>query len=96
MALGKSGLGKGLEALFPSNVDVNNLSQSNRNKKVEDGIIELKLTEIEPDVNQPRKTFDDEKIQKCKYEDTKSYQITKLFLTSKELILRELLDKYNK
>ncbi len=61
MALNKSGLGKGLEALFPSNVDVNNLSQGSKIK--EDGIIELKINDIEPDVNQPRKTFDDEKLE---------------------------------
>lgn len=60
MALGKSGLGKGLEALFPSNVDVDNLGQTG---KKEDGVIELKVNEIEPDLNQPRKTFDDDKIQ---------------------------------
>ena len=61
MALGKSGLGKGLEALFPSNVDVQNLGQNI--SKSDEGVIELKLNEIEPDINQPRKTFDDEKLQ---------------------------------
>ena len=61
MALGKGGLGKGLEALFPSNVDVDSLSQTNR--KNDEGIIELKINEIEPNVNQPRKSFDDDKIQ---------------------------------
>lgn len=63
MALGKGGLGKGLEALFPSNVDVENLAQSNKKTEVEDGIIELKINEIEPDIKQPRKTFDDDKLQ---------------------------------
>ena len=61
MALGKSGLGKGLDALFPSNVDVNNLAQPI--SKNNDGVIELKVNDIEPDVNQPRKTFDDEKLE---------------------------------
>ena len=61
MALGKGGLGKGLEALFPSNVDVDSLAQTS--KKNDEGIIELKINEIEPNVNQPRKLFDDDKIQ---------------------------------
>lgn len=61
MALGKGGLGKGLEALFPSNVDVDSLAQTS--KKSDEGIIELKINEIEPNVNQPRKLFDDDKIQ---------------------------------
>ena len=48
MAMGKGGLGKGLEALFPSNVDVNNLGQTI--KSTDEGVIELKLNEIEPDI----------------------------------------------
>ncbi len=53
----KGGLGKGLEALFPSNVNVDVLGSSSK-----DTVIELKLNEVEPDVNQPRKSFDDEKL----------------------------------
>ena len=60
MALGKSGLGKGLEALFPSNVDVGTLGDVSR--ETSEKIIEMKINEIEPNVNQPRKSFDDEKI----------------------------------
>jgi ParB family chromosome partitioning protein len=58
--MAKSGLGKGLETLFPSNVDVNSLG--NVSRETNEKIIELKVKEIEPDVNQPRKTFDDEKL----------------------------------
>ena len=60
MALGKSGLGKGLEALFPSNVDVDSLGGAvpTTNEK----IVEMKINDIEPNVNQPRKVFDDDKI----------------------------------
>lgn len=57
----KGGLGKGLEALFPSNVDIDNLGMANAKK--ENRVVELKLNEIEPDTNQPRKSFDDEKLQ---------------------------------
>lgn len=61
MALGKSGLGKGLEALFPSNVDVDLLGGESLNGKSEK-VIEMKINEIEPNVNQPRKAFDNDKI----------------------------------
>ena len=37
-------------------------------------------------------SFDGEKVSPCQYEDTSGYQITKLFLQRKELILKELLD----
>jgi len=53
----KGGLGKGLDALFPSNVNVDYLSSDSNDK-----VIELKINEVEPNVNQPRKSFDEEKI----------------------------------
>ena len=59
MAMGKSGLGKGLEALFPSNVDVDSLGGT---KTTNEKIVEMKINEIEPDINQPRKMFDEEKL----------------------------------
>ena len=61
MALGKGGLGKGLDALFPSNVDINTLGGDVSHETWEK-IIEMKINDIEPNVNQPRKNFDDEKI----------------------------------
>lgn len=61
MALGKGGLGKGLDALFPSNVDINTLGGAVSHETSEK-IIEMKINDIEPNVNQPRKNFDDEKI----------------------------------
>lgn len=61
MALGKSGLGKGLEALFPSNVDVETLGGEEFGKNSEK-IIEMKINDIEPNRNQPRKVFDEEKL----------------------------------
>ena len=53
----KGGLGKGLDALFPSNVNVDVLSSDSK-----DVIVELKINDVEPNVNQPRKIFDDEKL----------------------------------
>ncbi len=58
MASIKSGLGKGLEALFPSNVNVDILSNDSK-----DAVIELKINDVEPNINQPRKSFDDEKLE---------------------------------
>lgn len=46
----KSGLGRGLDSLF----DQNNTDADN--------ILELKISEIEPNKNQPRRTFDDASI----------------------------------
>ena len=81
MALGKSGLGKGLDALFPSNVDVNNLAQTTI--KTNDGVIELKLNDIEPDINQPRKTFDDDKIDELA-ESIKEHGVIQPIIVSKK------------
>ena len=61
MALGKGGLAKGLDALFPSNVDINTLG-GDVSHETSEKIIEMKINDIEPNVNQPRKNFDDEKI----------------------------------
>ena len=53
----KKSLGKGLEALFGEEIEnqIDNIS----NKK---SIMELKLSQIEPNIDQPRKNFDEEKI----------------------------------
>jgi len=56
---GKTGLGKGLDALF-----ANNIANVAVEEKIQDGesIVKLKLIEVEPNKNQPRVRFDDEKI----------------------------------
>ena len=53
----KGGLGKGLDALFPSNVNIDILSTDSK-----DAVVQLKISEVEPDINQPRKDFDEQKI----------------------------------
>lgn len=57
---GKTGLGKGLDALFASNI-----ANVVEEEKVREGesIVNLKLIEVEPNKNQPRIKFDDEKIE---------------------------------
>lgn len=53
----KGGLGKGLDALFPSNVNLDVLSTDSK-----DTIVELKINDVEPNENQPRKFFDNDKL----------------------------------
>ncbi len=48
----KTGLGKGIGSLFPSDVTLT----------PDDGVLELNINQIEPNKNQPRKTFDAEKL----------------------------------
>ncbi len=51
----KKGLGKGIGALLNTDTVIDNVLDKN-------GITELKITDIEPNKNQPRRKFDDEKI----------------------------------
>lgn len=50
--MAKNGLGKGLDALFAEDT-----------QKEESGVIEVKITEVMPNKNQPRKSFDEEKLE---------------------------------
>ncbi len=52
----KTGLGKGLEALFADNNDINEIQEGER-------ILNLKITEVEPNREQPRKHFDNEALE---------------------------------
>ena len=54
---GKTGLGKGLDALFANNIAAEEQIQAG------ESIVNLKLIEVEPNKNQPRIKFDDEKIE---------------------------------
>lgn len=54
----KTGLGKGLDALFSMPVEENVEISANQ-----DGIVKLNINEIEPNVNQARKIFDEESIE---------------------------------
>lgn len=49
----KIGLGKGMGSLFSENESI----------LPESGILELNITQVEPNANQPRKTFDNEKLE---------------------------------
>lgn len=59
----KRGLGKGLDSLFESTdeeVEKNSVTENSGQKK---GVITLKINSVEPNRDQPRKNFDDEKLE---------------------------------
>lgn len=78
----KGGLGRGLEALFPSNVDIGSLSKDVSHETSEK-VIEMKLNEIEPDINQPRKVFDDEKLEELS-ESIKEHGVLQPIIVTKK------------
>ena len=59
--MAKKGLGKGLGALFET--DVQNVFETSDEKTSSDNIVMLKLSKVEPNKEQPRKVFDEEKLE---------------------------------
>ncbi len=60
MAKSSKGLGRGLDALFDDIEDVKTVT--NKSNKL-DEVVEIKISEIEPMLNQPRKVFDEKKLE---------------------------------
>lgn len=60
----KKGLGKGLDSLIPMNGDEElNIAKKSKNAdKTEGGIILLKINDVSPNRNQPRKTFNEDTL----------------------------------
>ena len=59
----KTGLGKGLNALFAETLE-DDVEEVNVEEKIEGEIVQtLKITEVEPNRNQPRKQFDEEALE---------------------------------
>lgn len=80
----KTGLGKGLDALFsssPLEEEINDIS-SEEIKDFEK-IHQIKITEIEPNKNQPRRTFNDESIDELA-ESIKKYGVIQPIIVSKK------------
>lgn len=61
MAMKKTGLGKGLEALFKDNELTE--EEENKIKNGEEIVQNIKIIEIEPNRNQPRRTFNNETLE---------------------------------
>ena len=76
----KTGLGKGLDALFSSNIA--NISEEEKIKEGE-AIVNLKLIEVEPNKNQPRMNFNDEKIEDLA-ESIKEYGVIQPIIVTKK------------
>ncbi len=62
MAVKKRGLGKGLDALIVQGSEVFEEEKVAVQEEVKDGIIMMDIYKVEPDREQPRKEFDEEKI----------------------------------
>lgn len=71
----KTGLGKGLDALFANNID-----EEIRENEV---IQKLKITEVEPNRNQPRKNFDEEALDELS-ESIKRYGVIQPIIVVKK------------
>ena len=72
-----TGLGKGLDALFSNNIE--------EEEKIKEGenIINLKIIDVEPNKNQPRITFDDEKIEELS-NSIKEYGVIQPIIVTKQ------------
>lgn len=78
----KTGLGKGLDALFADN----NLLQDEEENKIKDGeeiVKKIKIIEIEPNRDQPRKIFDNETLEELA-ESIKKYGVIQPIIVNKK------------
>ena len=72
----KTGLGKGLDALFANNI--------NETVGEEEKVLSLKITEVEPNREQPRKYFDEESLEELANSIKKYGLIQPIIVTKKE------------
>lgn len=72
----KTGLGKGLDALFANNIESEEIKE---NEVIE----KLKITEVEPNRNQPRKNFDEEALDELS-ESIKRYGVIQPIIVVKK------------
>ena len=77
MAAKKTGLGKGLAALINDDLE-EKITEQNAN-----GVIYLKLSEIEPNNNQPRKSFNEDSLQELS-DSIKQYGIIQPLIVAKK------------
>ncbi len=73
----KTGLGKGLDALFANNIDIEETLKENET------IEKLKITQVEPNRNQPRKHFDEEALEELA-ESIKRYGVIQPIIVVKK------------
>ena len=73
----KTGLGKGLDALFANNIEIEETLREN------ESIEKLKITQVEPNRNQPRKHFDEEALEELA-ESIKRYGVIQPIIVVKK------------
>ena len=79
----KSGLGKGLNALFADTLE-ENIEEVKVETKTEGEVVHtLKITEVEPNKNQPRKQFDEEALEELA-ESIKKYGLIQPIVVTKK------------
>ena len=79
----KTGLGKGLDALFANNiVEDNNMLEKEDNIADAENVKKLKIIDIEPNRNQPRRVFDEESLEELS-ESIKHYGLLQPIIVSK-------------
>ncbi len=79
----KTGLGKGLNALFSETIDKEEVEEVEA-KKIDGEVIQtLKITEVEPNRNQPRKRFDEEALEELA-ESIKKYGLIQPIIVTKQ------------
>ena len=78
----KTGLGKGLNALFSESIE--NEEEVNVEEKKDGEVVQnLKITEVEPNRNQPRKQFDEEALEELS-ESIKRYGLIQPIIVTKK------------
>lgn len=60
--INNKGLGRGLDALFGDYTQEDSYKNITNNKKQYDGVLEIDITRIKPNPNQPRKNFDEDAL----------------------------------
>jgi len=82
----KTGLGKGLNALFADSLESEEdvVEVKKEEKKLEGELVQtIKITEVEPNRNQPRKQFDEEAIEELA-ESIKKYGLIQPIVVTKK------------
>ena len=78
----KRGLGRGIDAMIPAKVSKKDVKVQDPSQP-EGAVVTLKTTELEPNRNQPRKTFDEDKIEELSDSIKQHGVITPLLVTKR-------------
>jgi ParB family chromosome partitioning protein len=80
----KRGLGRGIDAMIPAKVSSKKNNTKEDATQPEGAVVTLKTTELEPNRNQPRKTFDEDKIEELSDSIKQHGVITPLLVTKRD------------